>query len=198
MRFAAAALLSFALTGCRTSSSQLSEVRTTVLDIRYATTNNFTKQRLYQDARCFLQPATARKLAAVEEELRPLGLRLKLFDCYRPLSVQRKMWAIVPDERYVANPAQGSRHNRGAAVDLTLVRENGAELPMPTGYDDFSERAHRSYTRLPEEALGNRALLERVMTEHGFVGLPTEWWHFDDVDWQQYPVLDVDVAKLRP
>jgi zinc D-Ala-D-Ala dipeptidase len=172
-------------------------VRNTNLDIRYATANNFTKMRLYEEARCFLRPATARKLSEVEEELRGSGLRLKLFDCYRPLSVQKKMWAIVPDDRYVADPAKGSRHNRGAAVDLTIVREDSSELPMPTGYDDFTERAHRNYQGLPPDARENRALLERVMTKHGFVGLPTEWWHFDDADWEQYPVLDIDFAKLR-
>lgn len=145
----------------------------------------------------FLRPATARKLAAVERELRARGLRLKLFDCYRPLAVQRKMWAIVRDDRYVADPAKGSRHNRGAAVDLTLLRTDGTELAMPTSYDDFSERAYRNFSELPENVLANRALLAGVMTRHGFVGLPAEWWHFDDVGWERYPLLDLDFAKVR-
>jgi D-alanyl-D-alanine dipeptidase len=187
----------FAVLAACGGRTELREVRDVTLDIRYATPNNFTKARLYDEASCFLRPVTARKLAAVGEELRSSRLRLKLFDCYRPLSVQRKMWAIVPDDRYVADPAKGSRHNRGAAVDLTIVREDGSELPMPTGYDDFSERAHRSYLALPQEAIANRSLLERVMTKHGFVGLPTEWWHFDDADWERYPVLDIDFDKLR-
>ena len=158
------------------------------LDVRYATPNNFTKQKLYDKAECYLRPATAQKLANAQQEFEKQALGLKVFDCYRPLSIQRKLWALVPDERYVADPAKGSRHNRGAAVDLTLVERDGRELPMPTGYDDFSERAHRDYNKLPAVAMANRALLERVMTKHGFVGLPTEWWHFDDADWQQYPI----------
>jgi D-alanyl-D-alanine dipeptidase len=158
------------------------------LDIRYATANNFTKQKLYDDASCRLQPATAQKLARAQQELETQKLGLKVFDCYRPLAVQRKLWDLVPDERYVADPAKGSRHNRGAAVDVTLVRKDGTELAMPTGYDDFTERAHRNYARLPATVAANRELLERVMVKHGFVGLPTEWWHFDDVDWEKYPV----------
>jgi D-alanyl-D-alanine dipeptidase len=173
-------------------SGELVEVQEVVLDIRYATSNNFAKQRLYDEARCLLRPATAKKLEAVRKQLQSEGLRLKVFDCYRPLAVQHKMWALVPDERYVADPAKGSRHNRGAAVDVTVVRADGSELPMPTDYDDFSERAHRDYSNLPADAIANRSRLEKVMTKHGFVGLPTEWWHFDDADWQRYPVIGLD------
>jgi D-alanyl-D-alanine dipeptidase len=123
---------------------------------------------------------------------------LKIFDGYRPLSVQRKMWAVFPQPGYVADPKNGSRHNRGAAVDVTLVRlTDGTELRMPTPYDDFTERAHRDYMQLEEEAIRNRQLLEQIMTRHGFVGLPTEWWHFDFSDWQKYPLLDVDIPE-RP
>jgi D-alanyl-D-alanine dipeptidase len=158
------------------------------LDIRYATTNNFTHRRVYEVARCMLREGTARKLDAVQRDLERMGLGLKVFDCYRPLSVQRKFWAILPDERYVADPAQGSRHNRGAAVDLTLVTSDGHELRMPTGFDDFTEKAHRDFQALPPEAIRNRTLLERVMKKRGFVPLPTEWWHFDDLDWRKYPI----------
>jgi D-alanyl-D-alanine dipeptidase len=160
-----------------------------VLDIRYATTNNFTGKKVYDSANCLLRASTARKLSDAQRELERSGLGLKVYDCYRPLAVQRKFWSLVPDERYVANPAKGSRHNRGAAVDLTLVDRNGQELPMPTPFDDFTDKAHRDYTQLPPEALKNRALLEEVMTRHGFVGLPTEWWHFDDADWPSYPII---------
>jgi D-alanyl-D-alanine dipeptidase len=160
-----------------------------VLDIRYATTNNFTGKKVYDSANCLLRASTARKLSDAQRELEQSGLGLKVYDCYRPLAVQRKFWSLVPDERYVANPAKGSRHNRGAAVDLTLVDRNGQELPMPTAFDDFTDKAHRNYTQLPPEALKNRALLEQVMTRHGFVGLPTEWWHFDDADWPSYPII---------
>jgi D-alanyl-D-alanine dipeptidase len=127
-RFFALALL-FCLTGCHRSSDQLTPIQTLApdvrLDIRYATQNNFTHQKLYDKAECLLRPEVAEKLAAVQRELNAQGLGLKVFDCYRPLSIQRRMWAIVPDDRYVADPAKGSRHNRGAAVDLTLVRSDG-------------------------------------------------------------------------
>lgn len=166
-------------------------------DIRYATPQNFVGQRLYPEGRCLLREQTAEKLLAADKDLRASGLALKVYDCYRPLSVQRRMWEIVPDERYVANPEKGSRHNRGAAVDLTLVDAvSGAELWMPTPYDDFSERAHRSYAALPPEPAANRKRLEDAMTRHGFTGLPTEWWHFDDADWQRYAVLDVPFQSV--
>ena len=160
------------------------------LDIRYATADNFTHQRLYAHARCLVQDAVARRLADVQRELVARGLALVVYDCYRPLSVQRKMWALVPDERYVADPAKGSRHNRGAAVDVALVDRRGRLLPMPSGYDEFSERAHRDFGGGSERARANRALLDEVMQRHGFVGLPTEWWHFDAAEWQAYPISD--------
>ncbi|MGZ3442427.1 MAG: M15 family metallopeptidase, partial [Polyangia bacterium] len=100
------------------------------------------------------------------------------------------MWRLVPDERYVSDPAKGSRHNRGAAVDVTLADERGRPLPMPSAYDEFTERAHRDYAGGSDGERANRALLDEVMTRHGFVGLPTEWWHFDAADWQSYPILD--------
>jgi zinc D-Ala-D-Ala dipeptidase len=164
------------------------------LDIRYATAANFTHQRLYAHARCLLHEAVARRLADVQRELRARGLGLVAHDCYRPLSVQKKMWSLVPDERYVADPQKGSRHNRGAAVDVALVDARGRALPMPSAYDEFDERAHRDYTGgtdpQAKEARANRALLEEVMQRHGFVGLPTEWWHFDAAEWQTYPIAD--------
>lgn len=169
-----------------------------VLDIRYATTNNFTGQRLYPFAQCYLRRATAEKLAAAQAELKPLGYGLKIYDGYRPLSVQRKMWEVFPQPGYVADPKKGSRHNRGAAVDVTLIRlADGGELPMPTPYDDFTRRAHRDFMELPADVIQNRELLERVLTKHGFVGLATEWWHFDDRDWRDYPLLDIPVPSAR-
>ncbi len=134
----------------------------------------------------------------VQIELADLGFGLKVFDGYRPLSVQRKMWAIFPNHDYVADPRKGSRHNRGAAVDLTLIRlSDGAELLMPTPYDAFTPSAHRDYMKLDAEAIRNRELLESAMSRHGFVGLPTEWWHFDDTDWKHYRILDVDYSEIR-
>jgi D-alanyl-D-alanine dipeptidase len=161
------------------------------LEIRYATADNFAHQRLYAHARCLLHDDVAKRLAAVDKELERRGLALLVFDCYRPLSVQKKMWALVPDERYVSDPAKGSRHNRGAAVDLTLIdRRTKRALPMPSAYDEFTERAHRDYAGGSDETRANRALLEKVMQRHGFVGLATEWWHFDAADWQSYPIAD--------
>lgn len=167
------------------------------LDIRYATPNNFTHQTVYNRAACYLVPEAAERIAGAERDAEKQGFSLKLYDCYRPLSVQRKFWALVPDERYVANPATGSRHNRGAAVDLTLVDlRTGEEVPMPTGFDDFSERAHRDYAKLPQAALRNRGLLGQIMTRNGFTGLPTEWWHFDANGWERHAVLDTPFEQL--
>ncbi len=169
-----------------------------MFDLRYATANNFTHRPVYPVAVCLLRRATAEKLALVEAQLEKQQLKLKIFDCYRPLSVQRLFWALVPDERYVANPAKGSRHNRGAAVDLTVVRAvDNTELDMGTGFDNFTEQAHRNYKNFTPAVLQNRARLERTMQKNGFVGLPTEWWHFDDVDWQRYPVSDMPLAPTK-
>ncbi len=167
------------------------------LDIRYATTNNFTGKVLYPVARCCLRREAAENLKQVQEELKPQGLALKIFDGYRPLSVQKKMWAVCPQPGYVADPAKGSRHNRGAAVDLTLIQLDGVELPMPTPYDDFTEKAHRNYTNLPPVAIENRAILEKVMQKHGFHGIETEWWHFDLETTNTYPILDVDYSNIK-
>jgi D-alanyl-D-alanine dipeptidase len=166
------------------------------LDIRYATTNNFTGQKIYAVANCFLRRGTAGKLGAVQRGLERDGLGLKVFDGYRPLSAQRVLWKRMPDSRYVANPDKGSRHNRGTAVDVTLVDRNGVELPMPTAYDDFTPKARRDFTELPPAVMANRARLERIMVKHGFIPLSTEWWHFDDADWEKYGILDIDTARL--
>jgi len=164
-----------------------------LLDIRYATTNNFTKQKIYDSPKCYARKHVARKLDAVQKELEHCGLGLKIWDAYRPLSAQWKLWAIMPDTNYVADPEKGSRHNRGCAVDVTLVDKNGNELLMPTEFDTFTEHAHRDYMDLPQEVIKNRQLLEDIMVHHGFIGMPTEWWHFDDVDWEKYSILDMQI-----
>ena len=139
------------------------------VEMRYATPDNFMKEPLYPaGARCFLRRQTAEKLARV----------------------QKKMWDKFPLEGYIANPAKGSNHNRAAAVDVTLVDKNGRELPMPSAYDEFSERAHRDYAGGTPEQTQNRAILEQAMQSGGFHGISTEWWHFDDTDAKNYPVLD--------
>ena len=162
------------------------------MDLRYATANNFTHQKIYDVGRCELRDDVAQKLLEAQHEFERSGYGLKLFDCYRPLSVQKKFWALVPDEQYVANPAKGSRHNRGAAVDATLVRmTDGTDVAMGTDFDDFTEKAHRDYKQLPADVLQNRQMFERVMGNHGFVGLPTEWWHYDAQGWERYPIEDI-------
>lgn len=162
-----------------------------VIDIRYATTDNFTGSAVYPAARCLLRRPVAARLARVQSDLAADGLGLKVWDCYRPLSAQRRLWELVRDPRYVADPKKGSRHNRGASVDVTLVDREGRELEMPSGYDDFSPRAHRDFRKASAAALRNRARLERAMSGRGFIGLRTEWWHFDAPDWSRYPLLDL-------
>jgi len=170
---------------------------TIVLDIRYATENNFTGKKIYDEARFFLRKEAALKILEVQKELQRYGLSLKVFDGYRPLSVQKKFWEIMPDERYVADPKKGSRHNRGMAVDLTLVDKEGKEIPMPTPYDDFTEKASRDYFDLPSQILINRKFLEDIMVKYGFSGFPTEWWHFDYKGWEKYDILDVEFSEIE-
>jgi D-alanyl-D-alanine dipeptidase len=118
------------------------------------------------------------------------------FDCYRPLSVQKLMWQVKPDSRYVANPRNGSRHNRGAAVDLTLVDRNGKELEMPTGFDDFTVKAHRNYTGASAQAKKNSKLLEDAMKKYGFIPCRQKWWHFDAPGWDKFVILDVSFGAI--
>ena len=166
-----------------------------VLDIRYATEDNFTGKVLYPEKRCLLRRSTARKLRLVQQDLEKIGLGLKAWDCYRPLHIQHKLWALVPDPRYVANPEKGSRHNRGAAVDVTLVNAEGAEQEMPTGYDDFSKRAHWDSVDGTALAIKNRNILRDVMMKNGFMPLRTEWWHFDAPDWRSHSLFDASFEK---
>jgi D-alanyl-D-alanine dipeptidase len=167
-----------------------------VVDMKYATEDNLAKQKLYEANVCFLRRSTALKLDAVQKELEDRNLGLRVWDCYRPLAVQRTLWTLLPDERYVADPRKGSRHNRGAAVDVTLVDSRGTEVQMPTGFDEFSARAHRHYQKLPEQVIKHRSLLETSMKKGGFIPLPDEWWHFDDEEWPNFEVLDVPFRDL--
>ncbi|MDP1678003.1 MAG: M15 family metallopeptidase [Bacteroidota bacterium] len=163
---------------------------TFVLDIRYATKNNFTKKKLYPIAKAKLRRAAAESLASIQKELRSKNLRLKIYDGYRPLAIQWKLWEIVPNEDFVANPKKGSKHNRGAAVDLTIIDSFGNELEMPTGYDDFTEKAAHGYMNLSKVAIKNRALLKDVMIRHGFQPITSEWWHYDFHGWEQFDIMD--------
>lgn len=170
---------------------KLSEVIPGIMvELRYATARNFTGQPLYPDAEARLIPATAAKLAAVQCGLKRLRLGLKVWDAFRPRRAQQRMWDVLPDARFVAPPERGSRHNRGAAVDVTLVRLlDGAELPMGTDFDDFTGRAALEFDDLPPEVVANRRLLRNAMEQGGFSGIRSEWWHFDDQDWQEWPLL---------
>ncbi len=151
-------------------------------DMKYATTANFLKQAVYDCPECYLRYKTVKMLIKANEEFLTLGYRIKLFDCYRPLSIQKKMWQIVSDPQYVANPAKGSIHNRGCAVDLTLIDRNGNELDMGTPFDFFGEAASHNYTQLAEDVLQNRKLLREVMLKHQFKSFDSEWWHYNLVD----------------
>ena len=159
-------------------------------DVRYATANNFTGRILYPSDTLYARHIVATALATAQGLARTFKRQLKIYDAYRPLSVQRLMWSIVPDERFVADPAKGSRHNRGCALDLTLCDLQGNELQMGTGYDEFTEKAAATYTDLPQEVLNNRKLLDKIMTSAGFTVLPSEWWHYDYVGWERYAILD--------
>ncbi len=172
---------------------EITEQSGVVLDIRYATENNFTKKQIYPCPRCFLRPVMAEKILALQSDIkRKYGMSLKLFDCYRPRPAQQKLWDIVPDARYVTPPSKGSMHNRGLAVDITLVDKDGNELDMGTEYDFFGPEAYTTNTTLPEEVLKNRKILIKLMEIHGMKGIRTEWWHFslktekaalDDWEW---------------
>lgn len=173
-----------------------------ILDIRYATDNNFTGKQVYPSARCFLRQDIASRLVKVQKILQRQGLGLKVYDCYRPFSVQEQFWRIMPDERYVLEPVRkdgemvkSSRHNRGAAVDVTLVDRKGRERPMPTEFDDFTDKAHRNSIAASPEARKNSRILEKAMADQGFDPLPTEWWHFDGPGWQEYPPLDLPLPQ---
>ena len=166
------------------------------VDMRYATPDNFLHEAVYPANRCLLTADAAERLARVQRRLAKAEVRvgLRVWDCYRPTSVQQTMWALVPDPRYVADPREGSKHGRGSAVDVALAGPGGTLVELPTAFDDFTPRAHRDFTALPEAALRNRRLLEDTMTAEGFVPLPTEWWHFDDPGWRDAPLRNEPIV----
>lgn len=170
-----------------------------VYDLRYAANNNFTHLQMYPPAtrHTFLRLPAARALAAVQKELNTQGYGLKIFDAYRPYGVTVKFWELIRDERYVANPGRGSGHNRGLAVDLTIVDlKTHRELEMGTGFDNFSDTAHHDFTALPPAVLQHRKLLMEIMEKHGFNKLDTEWWHYFWPNDRGYEVLDVPFSEL--
>lgn len=148
------------------------------LDLRYATTDNFTKKQIYDCGRCYLVREAAEKLKEAQSELvEKYGYRFKIFDCFRPRPYQQRLWDILPDPNYVMNPAKGSMHSRGLAVDLTLVDSLGRELDLGTPFDFFGEEAHYAYDH-PQEIKRLRWILKSTMEKYGFGGIRTEWWHF--------------------
>ena len=159
-------------------------------DMRYATDNNFLKAKVYDCAECYTRVKTAKALIAANEDFRAAGVRIRFYDCYRPNSVQYKMWKIVPNPQYVANPVKGSIHNKGGAVDITLETLDGQVLDMGTDFDFFGKRAYHDMTDLPQKILNNRKLLKETMEKHGFWSIRTEWWHYNLSAASNDPIAD--------
>ena len=150
-----------------------------VYDMKYATSDNFLKAKVYDCAECFLRLKTVKAIIKANEVFMRKGYKIKFFDCYRPLDIQKKMWKIVSNPTYVADPAKGSIHNRGGAVDITLVDSNGKELDMGTPFDHFGIEASHTYAQLSKKVKANRKLLKKVMIENGFNSFESEWWHYN-------------------
>lgn len=170
------------------------------LDIRYASTNNFVGKVVYPEARAFLQRPAAEAVVSAHRELAAHGYGLLIHDGYRPWSITKVFWDVTPPalREFVADPASGSKHNRGAAVDLSMYDlALGTAVAMPSAYDEFSRRAYPDYRGGPPEARGRRDLLRAVMERHGFTVEPNEWWHFNFTDWQEYPILDIPFSAIR-
>lgn len=150
-----------------------------VYDMKYATEDNFLKAKVYDCAECLLRLKTVQALMAANKDFIKKGFKIKLFDCYRPLSIQNRMWEIVPNPKYVADPKKGSIHNRGGAVDISLVDANGKELDMGTPFDFFGIQASHNYSKLSKEVKDNRKLLKKIMIKNGFNSFDSEWWHYN-------------------
>jgi len=169
-----------------------------VIDMPYATANNFTHTILYYHPAAWMHEAPANALRLVQDDLRKKGLGLKIYDAFRPFSVTCILWRKVSDRHYAANPRKGSYHNRGLAADLTIIYlQTGKELDMGTGYDNFTDSAHHDFTQLPPQVLANRRLLKQTMCRHGFSAVPTEWWHYHWHSKIDYPVIDLDFDEIR-
>lgn len=150
-----------------------------VFDMKYATADNFLKEKVYPCDECFLRVKTVKALLEANKAFLEKGFRIKIYDCYRPRSIQKKMWKIVPDANYVANPKRGSIHNRGGAVDISLVDSEGKELDMGTKFDFFGKEAGHNYHNFSEQILANRKFLKTIMLEHNFKSFDSEWWHYN-------------------
>lgn len=170
------------------------------LDIRYATDNNFVGRAVYPEARAFLQKPAAKAVARVHKKLRKQGLGLVIFDGYRPWTITKLFWDVVPEDKrkFVADPAKGSKHNRGCAVDLSIFDlKTGQPIEMPSGYDEFTERASPDYAGGTIQQRANREMLRKLMEDEGFNVNPNEWWHFDYKNWQNYAIYDISFAEAN-
>jgi D-alanyl-D-alanine dipeptidase len=171
---------------------------TIVVDLKYATADNFTGKVIYDFTACLLREETAIKLSKANKELSQSGYRIKIYDGYRPPYAQEVLWDKVPNPKYVANPYKGgSIHSKGAAVDITIIDSDGNELEMPTKYDDLSSAASPSSTAMSETARKNMLILQQAMTNNGFKTITSEWWHFNDTDSSKYSIIEVDPKKFE-
>lgn len=167
------------------------------LDIRYATANNFTGQKVYDSAMAFLRLAPAKALLQVQNELKAHNLGLRVYDAYRPYTITIKFYEIYKDTNFVAAPWLGSRHNRGCAVDVSLIDlSTQQEIPMPTEYDDFTAKAKPDYADLPDSVIANRKLLIDIMAKYKFEVHHSEWWHYDYIGWDKYYLMDIPFRQL--
>lgn len=167
------------------------------LDIRYATKNNFMKQVMYKQARAFARRPVVEQLKLIQMELKKKGYGLKIYDAYRPYTVTVEFFKKASDKNFVANPAKGSKHNRGCAIDLSLIDlKTGKDIPMPTAYDSFEPAANPHYSKLPEQVIKNRDFLIQTMHAHGFKVIYNEWWHFDFNGWPSYELMDIPFDSL--
>ena len=163
---------------------EITEEENFILDIKYATNNNFIGKILYDEPMCMLRKSTKEKLVNVNKELNDMGYKLKIWDAFRPLEYQKHMWELFPDERFVSNPDKGnSNHTKGSAVDVTICTLDGEEISMPTKFDHFGEESFRNnYDLCDKETKSNVLFLENIMSRYGFIPFETEWWHFNDCD----------------
>jgi D-alanyl-D-alanine dipeptidase len=181
--------------------NQLVEIKKVIpnitLDIRYATRNNFMNQVMYKEARAFARKPVVAQLKRAQLALNKKGYGLKIFDGYRPYAITKTFYKKAKNKNFVANPKKGSKHNRGCAIDLTLIDlKTGKEVQMPTPYDSFAPEASPSYSNLPSAVIKNRALLITTMQSYGFRVLSNEWWHFDFIGWKKYDLMDIPFEKL--
>ena len=168
------------------------------LDIRYATENNFMEKRVYPEARVFMQKPAAEAIVRVHNKLKKQGLGLVIYDGYRPWTITKLFWDTVQPEhrKFVADPTKGSKHNRGCAVDLGIFDlTTGLAIPMPSAFDEFTERASPNYAGGTDEERRNRDLLRSLMEGEGYTVNPDEWWHFDYRDWEMYAICDVSFEE---